>query len=53
MKIINYRDNTNFTKQLKLTSNMGWLLVLWGTWGSSHLAQEIYLGSPETASFIY
>jgi hypothetical protein len=23
---------------------MGWILVLWGTWGFSHFAQETYLG---------
>jgi hypothetical protein len=49
----NYRNNTNFTKQHKSIPNTGWLLVLWGTWGFSYLARETYLGSPETASFIY
>jgi len=36
MKVIYYRDNTNFTEQHKSKRNMGWL-VLWGTRTFSHL----------------
>jgi hypothetical protein len=52
MKIINYRDNPNFTKQHKSTPNMGWI-ILRGTRGFSHLEQENNLGKSETGSFIY
>ena len=52
MKVINYRDNPNFTKQWKSTPNMGWLL-LWGTRGFLKLEQENHLEKPKTESFIY